>query len=224
MNDLIDLNLIYQDSTLLESLINFFWALVVSYFVRAYYIYYAAPISNLGQLGNILPLLAGITFLVITIVKSSLALSLGLVGALSIVRFRSPIKEPEELVYIFLAIAIGLGCGAGKPYITAIVTLMLLAADMIRHRVARKQLDEQSLYVEFQNVDDSQQRVNDVVGVLKKYCRTIRITKMEINQSSLSIAALLDVESLEIVNELLAEVRGLDESAQCMVFDTKPVW
>ena len=39
------------------------------------------------------------------IVKSSLALSLGLVGALSIVRFRTPIKEPEDLIYLFLALA-----------------------------------------------------------------------------------------------------------------------
>ena len=47
------------------------------------------------------------TFLVISVVKSSLALSLGLVGALSVIRFRTPIKEPEELSYLFLAIGIG---------------------------------------------------------------------------------------------------------------------
>ena len=41
------------------------------------------------------------------------ALSLGLLGALSIVRFRTPIKESEELAYLFLNIAIGLGLGAG---------------------------------------------------------------------------------------------------------------
>ena len=51
------------------------------------------------------------TMLIISIVKSSLALSLGLVGALSIVRFRSAIKEPEELAYLFYTIAIGLGLG-----------------------------------------------------------------------------------------------------------------
>ena len=48
-------------------------------------------------------------------VKSSLALSLGLVGALSIVRFRAAIKDPEELVYLFLCIAIGLALGAEQP-------------------------------------------------------------------------------------------------------------
>ena len=45
------------------------------------------------------------TCIVITIVKNSLALSLGLVGALSIVRFRAAIKEPEELVYLLFVIA-----------------------------------------------------------------------------------------------------------------------
>ena len=54
----------------------------------------------------------------ITIVKSSLALSLGLVGALSIVRFRTAIKEPEELSYAFLSIAIGLGLGADQRLTT----------------------------------------------------------------------------------------------------------
>ena len=48
------------------------------------------------------------------IVKNSIALSLGLVGALSIVRFRAAIKEPEELTYLFLVIATGLGTGSGQ--------------------------------------------------------------------------------------------------------------
>lgn len=46
--------------------------------------------------------------------KSSLALSLGLVGALSIVRFSATIKDPEELVYLFFCIAVGLALGANK--------------------------------------------------------------------------------------------------------------
>ena len=72
-----------------------------------------------------LPLLSLVTFLVILIVKSSLALSLGLVGALSIVRFRTPIKEPEELIYLFLSIAIGLGYGAGQIVPTSIIVIII---------------------------------------------------------------------------------------------------
>ena len=58
--------------------------------------------------------------LVINVIQSSIALSLGLVGALSIVRFRTPVKEAEELVFIFLAIAIGLGLGARYIMITSV--------------------------------------------------------------------------------------------------------
>ena len=60
------------------------------------------------------------------VVKSSLALSLGLVGALSIVRFRTPIKEPEELVYLFLAIALGLGYAAGHTLMTTVIMALIL--------------------------------------------------------------------------------------------------
>ncbi len=80
-------------------------------------------------------MLAVTTMIIITIVKSSLALSLGLVGALSIVRFRSAIKEPEELTYLFLTIAIGLGFGADQRLATiigfAFLTLFLIGKSML---------------------------------------------------------------------------------------------
>jgi len=63
--------------------------------------------------------------LIITTIKTSIALSLGLVGALSIVRFRTPIKEPEELAYIFIAIAIGLGLGANQVLATVVGFLVI---------------------------------------------------------------------------------------------------
>jgi hypothetical protein len=87
----------------------------------------STSLSNKSQLANIIPILSTATFLVISVVKSSLALSLGLVGALSIVRFRTPIKDPEELVYLFLAISLGLGFGSGQIVITIIVYFTIIA-------------------------------------------------------------------------------------------------
>lgn len=72
------------------------------------------------------------TFLVITIVKRSLALSLGMVGALSIVRFRAAIKEPEEIVHLFLAIAIGVGFGGEQRMPTIIVFLAIALITILR--------------------------------------------------------------------------------------------
>ena len=79
--------------------------------------------------------------LIITVIKTSIALSLGLVGALSIIRFRTPIKEPEELAYIFIAIAIGLGLGANQVLATvigfAVVMIVMLPAMFKRSAAAR---------------------------------------------------------------------------------------
>ena len=81
-------------------------------YVRYLYNRCSRSLSDTDSTGSVFPLLTVVTAAVIAVVKSSLALSLGLVGALSIVRFRAAIKEPEELVYLFLCIAVGLCLGS----------------------------------------------------------------------------------------------------------------
>jgi len=100
--------------------------LILSMQLKYYFLRFSSALSGRDELAKMLPFLALIICLVISVVKSSLALSLGLVGALSIVRFRTPIKEPEELAYIFMAIAIGLGTGAGLIATTAVATNLIM--------------------------------------------------------------------------------------------------
>lgn len=88
------------------------------------------------SVARVFPLLTLVTITVITVVKSSLALSLGLVGALSIVRFRAAIKDPEELVYLFLCIGVGLALGAEQPWLALVLvvvaTLFVSVFDRLR--------------------------------------------------------------------------------------------
>ncbi|MBQ9539114.1 MAG: DUF4956 domain-containing protein [Treponema sp.] len=76
-----------------------------------------------------------ITTSVILAIQSNIVISLGMVGALSIVRFRTAIKEPMDLVFLFWSIATGIICGAGLAEIAAvlafILTLMLFVLDML---------------------------------------------------------------------------------------------
>jgi len=71
------------------------------------------------------------------VIKTSLALSLGLVGALSIVRFRAAIKEPEELVYLFLCIGVGLCLGAEQLAIAVLIVLVITAFALGNHFLGR---------------------------------------------------------------------------------------
>jgi len=95
-------------------LIQLLLTVILSLLIGFFYIKYGNSLSNRKALSRVLVLVSLTTMIIITIVKGSLALSLGLVGALSIVRFRTAIKEPEELAYFFMVISIGLGIGAGQ--------------------------------------------------------------------------------------------------------------
>lgn len=99
---------------------------LLSILLSLHFRFFSRSLSNRSELVRVLPFLTLIVVLVISVVKTSLALSLGLVGALSIVRFRTPIKEPEELVYIFMAIAIGLGLGANQLVTTTLCSIGIL--------------------------------------------------------------------------------------------------
>jgi hypothetical protein len=99
---------------------------ILALYCRFLYRRCSASPSDSDAITRIFPLLTVVTTAVIAVVKSSLALSLGLVGALSIVRFRAAIKEPEELVYLFLCIAIGLALGAEQPLLA--ISLVLVAS------------------------------------------------------------------------------------------------
>jgi hypothetical protein len=73
-----------------------------------------------------LVLLAPIVSLVMLFIQGDLVLSLGLVGSLSIIRFRTPIKDTRDMVFLFWVIAVGLGCGT-KNWSSALIATVLLS-------------------------------------------------------------------------------------------------
>ncbi len=117
-------------------------AAILGYLINLIYIKYSNPLSNKVQFSKNFIILSVTTCIIITIVKSSLALSLGLVGALSIVRFRAAIKEPEELIYLFLTIAAGLGTGAGQIKITIFGVIFVLIIIIIQKVFQKNNIDD----------------------------------------------------------------------------------
>ncbi|MBT3480084.1 MAG: DUF4956 domain-containing protein [Opitutales bacterium] len=110
------------------------------------YVRFGTALSNRSQFARNFLLLTVTTTLIIGIVKSSLALSLGLVGALSIVRFRAAIKEPEELAFLFLSIAVGLGLGAGEGLVTVVAFILIIGLIALRS-LSRPKADSGNLFL-----------------------------------------------------------------------------
>jgi hypothetical protein len=92
--------------------------------------------SNRAHFARNFVVIAMTTMLLITIVRSSLALSVGLAGALSIIRFRAAIKEPEELAYVFISIAVGVGLGAERTLITLGGFALIVVVLAVRHQAS----------------------------------------------------------------------------------------
>lgn len=76
-----------------------------------------------------------IVAVVMSFIANNLALSLGMVGALSIIRFRTVIKDSRDMVFLFWTIAVGLGCGTGNAVPATVASIFLAAALLVLHFV-----------------------------------------------------------------------------------------
>lgn len=210
-NDLLgafDTNLVIQID-LLNFVINLLIVIILSYVVQLTYNKTSRTLSNEKNFSKNFILLGLTTAIVITIVKSSLALSLGLVGALSIVRFRAAIKEPEELVYLFLIIAIGLGCGAGQVKITIAGTIIAIITIFILYSRNKK---SQKLGLETFNVSlVTPQKINSselkgVVDVMSQHSNKCELVSISSNQDNSSINLIVNISDFESITKLNQEI------------------
>ncbi|WPP52371.1 DUF4956 domain-containing protein [Catalinimonas niigatensis] len=142
------------------------------------YIKFGNAISDKKSFAKNFFLISVTTMLVITFIKGSLALSLGLVGALSIIRFRTAIKEPEELAFLFLTIGIGLGYGAGYVALTVLALGMILFIIFIKWAVAKK-TDNQNLFINFATVKEENFNADDLIELLKEHTSTLKLKRYD---------------------------------------------
>lgn len=92
-------------------------------------------------------LLAMVTSLVIRTINSNLALSLGMVGALSIVRFRTAVKDPVDTIFMFWAITVGIMSGAGLYLTTILATVILGVLYSLSYMLIFKPVDKYLLVI-----------------------------------------------------------------------------
>ncbi len=207
---------------LLSTLLNFFICVGMSFILRWFYIRNSYSLTGKNHIGGILPILSAVVFVVIVVVKSSLALSLGLVGALSIVRFRTPIKEPEELVYLFMSIAIGLGYAAGQVSVTTII--MLITLSFIYFWLSnRKDIcsNEYNLVV---NWKDSTVTFDSIVGKITDYSESVHLIRFE-NRNNDSVAIfLINPKKVFKIDELNLALQDLDNTLNTTFFESNTNW
>ena len=190
-------------------LINLAIGLVLAVLVRWHFLRFGSTLSNRDELGGVLPFILMTTILIISVVKSSLALSLGLVGALSIVRFRTPIKEPEELAYLFIAIAIGLGLGANQVVATVAASLFILGAMTVLKRYSAKNLGK-NLYlsVNLDSVAATDNALESVNQLIAEHVTALDIRRLDQRSDGFDATYLLDISSSDDLVALGKSLQG----------------
>lgn len=146
--------------------------------------------------------LAIITALVILTVQSNIVLSLGMVGALSIVRFRTAIKDPMDLVFLFWAISVGIACGAGMLEIAAIGSLVLTAVIFLLDRLPMAK----AAMILVVNGKAGKEQTKAVMGLVGEYSKYYKVKSRNITDGQLDLVIELWVKEEEELVEKLADL------------------
>ena len=194
----------------------------LSVIIASHYKYFGRTLANRSELAGVIPFICLTTLLIITIVKSSLALSLGLVGALSIVRFRTPIKEPEELAYLFLAIAVGLGLGASQYYSTIGATFVIIILMSIwRFSGNTKTTKTINLWISLDQTSDSspEEFINLTQGTLVNIFSEVDIGNLIITMNRYEIGCKLMDANVDHLNKAISEIRSKNAAIEFNFLD-----
>jgi hypothetical protein len=210
MNDILNIST-SAPLSITNLIVNLGIGVVLSVMIRYHFKKFGSTLSNRDELSHVCPFILLTTILIITVVKSSLALSLGLVGALSIVRFRTPIKEPEELAYLFLSIAMGLGLGADQTIPTLVAGPAILLV-MAMFKWTRRESKNKNLYLSLVLIDCDDMGgnlLNDLNKIIKKHSTLSDLRRMDTRENNLEATYFIDIESSDSLSTLTDEMKKL---------------
>ena len=143
-----------------------------------------------------------ITTAIILTIQSSVVVSLGMVGALSIVRFRTSIKEPMDLVFLYWAISVGIICGAGLSEIAIILSVVVTIAVLILNVIPLGRAP-MILVISAENDKETNKAIRQIV---RKYSRFYSEKSRNISGGQLNLVMELSVAG---GSDLTAELSSL---------------
>lgn len=215
-----DLSQSFEEVNYFKFALNLIITAVLSSFLGIFYVRFGNAVSNRQRFArNFMPL-ALTTMLIIFIVKSSVALSLGLVGALSIVRFRSAIKDPEELVYLFLAIGMGLAAGADEIVIASVAFVFILGLLFVQYtlRGGKAFRKTNQMYI---NISTSSNDLKGLTRVLGEAFSYVELKRVDESENRLDLSFVISTDSVEQIDAARTKVRGIAPDAVISLVDQR---
>ena len=147
MEDLLFKSEFYENIDYVRLLIGLALLLLLTKSMQVIYRRYSHSPTNKKSFSSIFILFSVSIFLIVTTIKSSLALSLGMVGALSIIRFRTAIKEPEQLIYFLGITGVAIAIAAEKEILAVLVVVIFVISAIINSKATKNPINQSIKYL-----------------------------------------------------------------------------
>ncbi len=148
--------------------------------------------------------MAIITSAIILTIQSNIVLSLGMVGALSIVRFRTAIKDPLDLTFLYWSISIGIICGAGLTAIATILTFIMSVVVFVMQKYPVKKL---SMILVVNSILPENDK--EIINIVKKHSKNYKVKSKNLTAETIDMVIEINVNTeSELVHEIM-QINGV---------------
>ena len=203
--------------------INLILAVLTSFILSRVYIYWGGSLSNRRKFAANFMLVTVTTTFIILVVRSSVALSLGLVGALSIIRFRAAIKEPEELAYLFFAISLGIGLGDNQRVVT-LITLAVVVIIMGLARLLRQTQADVNLHLTVATRGAEKVTLQQVMDVVAQHADKLRLLRYDETPEASEMSFVVEFRHISNLTQTRDALQALSPGLQVSFLDNKGIW
>ena len=149
-------------------------------------------------------LITAISAMIVLTITSNLALSLGMVGALSIVRFRTAVKDPMDLCFLFWSIAVGICCGAHMSEIAIILSVFMTFLVLVLDKLPMGKAP----MILVVNMEDAKTELV-LTEKIKEYCKYFKIKSRNIREHNTNLVIELRVKEEFQLVQAVKEIAGI---------------
>lgn len=213
MKDLLFKSEFYEDINYLRFITGMILLVALSKTMQFVYRKYSDSPTNRKSFSSIFVLFSISIFLIVTTIKSSLALSLGMVGALSIIRFRTAIKEPEQLIYFLGITGVAIAIAAEKEVLAILVVFVFIVSAFLNKKSNKsKRISEiQYLLINLQLKDEHNEV--DIISKLMKFDTSGNLKCKNFHEDDAgNLRLTFSISNTEVINtlEIKKIIRNLD--------------
>ncbi|MFN3134652.1 MAG: DUF4956 domain-containing protein [Candidatus Kryptonium sp.] len=191
------------DDVIRNLFVSFLCGFIVSIFYRLSY----RGISYSSVFVSSLIALSMITAMVIMVIGNNLARAFGLVGAMSIIRFRTAIKDTQDIVFIFFVLAVGMASGVGFHIIALVGALLVGSIILLLSKLNYGVVKRKDYLVQFTYGGTSGEESSLYLDVLRKHCRTFNLVNIRsISSDKIEISYHVRLKDKSRIKEFIYEL------------------